>query len=316
MSCLHLYSGYNKYLEQLSSACSSRGSHKTQAAGIMDCPRVINESYKLWLGLFICFGIGISYYPQISSISRSRSSRGISLVFLVLGFIGTTSTVVNVSMLQRQALRCCITSWPFGQCIQSLIGLTQVVLQCTFFTIFLVSVYIYLPSDHRVEAQVCGYILATWIALLSLGTIFVIYSNELIESWAGVLGVLALLTGMVQYVPQIVYTFAVRSFGALSPHTLLMQCPGSFLFALSLAMSPGTNWTSWISFVVCGALQGMLLIMYAVFRIYPGTPAASDLFPDENLEDQPLLAEVVDDFLGISHQNSHSATAALSDEPS
>src|SRR2546421_189216 len=47
---------------------------------------------------------------------------------------------------------------------------------------------------------------------------------------------------------------------------MLMQTPGSFLFVYSLAIRPGTNWTSWIVFLVTGCLQGTLLIMCIVFH--------------------------------------------------
>lgn len=45
-----------------------------------------------------------------------------------------------------------------------------------------------------------------------------------------------------------------------------MQCPGSFLFVYSLILQPGINWTSWISFAICGTFQGILIIMYVWFR--------------------------------------------------
>jgi hypothetical protein len=50
------------------------------------------------------------------------------------------------------------------------------------------------------------------------------------------------------------------------PGTLLIQAPGSFLFVYSLAIQPGTNWTSWISFAFSGTFQFMLILMYIVFE--------------------------------------------------
>lgn len=49
--------------------------------------------------------------------------------------------------------------------------------------------------------------------------------------------------------------------GALSIPAMLMQTPGSFLFCYTIAMSPGTNFTSWITYFVGGCLQGILLIL-------------------------------------------------------
>ena len=69
-----------------------------------------------------------------------------------------------------------------------------------------------------------------------------------------------------QYVPQVLHTIVRRDFGSLSLPALLMQSPGSFLFAYSLSLQDGTNWTSWISFLVCGSLQAVLILLYFIFR--------------------------------------------------
>src|SRR5436190_19766278 len=42
---------------------------------------------------------------------------------------------------------------------------------------------------------------------------------------------------------------------------MIMQVPGSFIVVYTLAIRPGTRWTTWIVFFVSGCLQGILLIM-------------------------------------------------------
>lgn len=54
--------------------------------------------------------------------------------------------------------------------------------------------------------------------------------------------------------------------GALSITAMLMQTPGSFLFCYTIAMSPGTNFTSWITYFVGGCLQGTLLVLCLYYR--------------------------------------------------
>ncbi|KAJ2184690.1 hypothetical protein GGH18_004589 [Coemansia sp. RSA 530] len=46
---------------------------------------------------------------------------------------------------------------------------------------------------------------------------------------------------------------------------MLMQTPGGFLFAYSIAIRPGVNWSSWISTFVAATLQGVLLAICLVF---------------------------------------------------
>ena len=42
---------------------------------------------------------------------------------------------------------------------------------------------------------------------------------------------------------------------------MLMQTPGSFIFCYTLALSPGINPSTWLTYLVTGCLQGILLTM-------------------------------------------------------
>ena len=48
---------------------------------------------------------------------------------------------------------------------------------------------------------------------------------------------------------------------------MCIQSPGSFLFAYSLAARPGTNWSSWITYLCTGLLQAVLLWMCISWRM-------------------------------------------------
>ena len=118
-------------------------------------------------------------------------------------------------------------------------------------------------------------------------------ANNLRVALAAFLGIIATLTGVIQYIPQVWFTWANKHGGALSPAMLLMQCPGSFVFVASLMVQPGTNWTSWISFLVSGSLQGVLLVMMGLFYLQSGGIRANDAeavvddaFPNET---EPLM---------------------------
>lgn len=65
-----------------------------------------------------------------------------------------------------------------------------------------------------------------------------------IELWAIFLGVASSLLAAMQYAPQIVHTYRLKVVGALSISMMLLQSPGSLLMVISIAMRPGTNWTS------------------------------------------------------------------------
>lgn len=46
---------------------------------------------------------------------------------------------------------------------------------------------------------------------------------------------------------------------------MLMQTPGGFIFAYTLAVRPGVNFTTWLPYIIAGTLQGILLIMSLIF---------------------------------------------------
>lgn len=74
------------------------------------------------------------------------------------------------------------------------------------------------------------------------------------------LGISGTILAILQYAPQIYKTYHAGLVGALSLGTMAIQVPGSVLFVISIAIRPGTNWTSWIPYAVTGAMQGALLV--------------------------------------------------------
>jgi len=82
-----------------------------------------------------------------------------------------------------------------------------------------------------------------------------------ISSWATFLGVSSALLSGIQYAPQLVHTFRMKIVGALSIPMMCIQTPGAAIMVLSIALRPGTNWTSWVMFAVSGIMQGSLLVM-------------------------------------------------------
>jgi uncharacterized protein with PQ loop repeat len=81
------------------------------------------------------------------------------------------------------------------------------------------------------------------------------------RTYASVLGLASMGLSTIQFLPQIWQTYSSKQVGALSIPTMLMQCPGSFLFAFSLWMQPGTNVTSYLSYLCGGTCQGILLFL-------------------------------------------------------
>lgn len=49
---------------------------------------------------------------------------------------------------------------------------------------------------------------------------------------------------------------------------MLIQTPGSFIFCYTLALSPGINPSTWLTYLVTGCLQGLLLLMCIYYHYF------------------------------------------------
>lgn len=47
---------------------------------------------------------------------------------------------------------------------------------------------------------------------------------------------------------------------------MCIQTPGSFVWVVSLASREGTDWSSWMTYLVTGCLQGVLLAMCVMWE--------------------------------------------------
>ena len=90
---------------------------------------------------------------------------------------------------------------------------------------------------------------------------------------------------------------------------MLIQTPGSFLFVYTLAVRPGNNITTWITYLITGILQGILLVMCIVFQARENALARDELRQDEMAS--PLLQYDPSDF---SKASIHEEAVVLSDD--
>lgn len=104
------------------------------------------------------------------------------------------------------------------------------------------------------------------------------------RTWASLLGLFSLCLTCLQFFPQIIKTWRARTVGALSIPMMLMQTPGGYIFAYSIAIRPGVNWSSWISTFVAATLQAVLLVLCLVFDAREKSERASNHNDDNEAE--------------------------------
>ncbi|KAJ3808315.1 hypothetical protein F5876DRAFT_90105 [Lentinula aff. lateritia] len=247
----------------------------------------------------LCCGLVISYVPQHYRIISSGSSEGLSPVFLLLGVTSAASGMLNMFTMQWGIIRCC-HFLSFGSCIEMTAGVIQVSLQWAILVLYM----IYYPPhlkyvnlgfeyDESLPLRLSKSTEKTKDFIISITTGFLLATfptspssspspspdpipipspddNTMAHSvaqWATFLGVSSAILAAIQYIPQIAHTFRHKVVGALSIPMMCIQTPGAVLMVLSIALRPGTNWTSWATFAVAGIMQGTLLVMCICWKI-------------------------------------------------
>lgn len=203
--------------------------------------------------------------------------------------------------MQWRIVKCCPV-FSFGSCLEMTAGIVQVGLQWFLFTFILVLYMIYYPphlkyavidadthdtrppvhvktpikSDEWKLSITLAWAVAIHFAFITFTTFFLLLTNptsptpnaplpEQLSQWATLLGVSSALLAAIQYAPQLMHTYKMKLVGALSIPMMCIQSPGAVFMVLSIALRPGTNWTSWITFAVSGIMQGSLLTMCIIF---------------------------------------------------
>ncbi|KAI9241413.1 hypothetical protein MVEG_04999 [Podila verticillata NRRL 6337] len=279
----------------------------------------------LGLSLAVLVGLFLSYLPQHFRIIHNKTSDGISPWFLLLGCLSATSSLLNILILQWRVLQCCryVTA---GQCFKSTLGITQLGVQSFMLGVVFVLYVIYYPPYKKVSAAVhnlnMNIVLPSQSFEWSISVLFAkvvsshfvvcvlitaillhgagsgtgngepISTNGWILTWAGFLGTSGILLAMIQYIPQIIWTFVRKSAGALSLLMLLIQTPCTILMTVSLSRQAGANWSTWVVYAVTGTLQSILLVVCVVFYFIARRPGRPTMDVDTStalVETTPLL---------------------------
>ncbi|KAI6132967.1 hypothetical protein EV401DRAFT_1915242 [Pisolithus croceorrhizus] len=255
------------------------------------------------LTVVLVFGMFASYIPQHLRIIRAGTSIGFSPWFLLLGSTSSAAAMLNIITMQGPVLRCCLEV-SFGKCVEITSGVLQVGSQWFLFSMILVLYMVYYPPNLKyVELEIDTHdsrpvqharsdiksnewrlsiivskAVAIHLAFITFTTFFLLFTADpspdpsgprpyQIELWAKFLGVTSGILAAVQYAPQLQRTYRLKLVGALSIPMMVIQSPGGVVMALSIAMKPGTDWTSWVMYAVSAVMQAFLLAMCIMWKI-------------------------------------------------
>ncbi|KAK4543554.1 hypothetical protein LTR36_005449 [Oleoguttula mirabilis] len=254
----------------------------TDAALSAHCQRLAHPSPStVGLAAVLVVGLVCSYLPQHIKIIQHRTSEGLSPWWVLLGGLSSSMALGNILTLpaSRADMSCC-NEVSGGACAAALLGIVQIGCQWACFMFIVLLFLIFFPSatDFDLSASTASHhhstppprrrdaiIVAstTVLALLTIGIVslaLVAAWPSHTQAWANLLGIIAGILSAIQYLPQIWYTYHLRDIASLSVTTMLIQVPGSFLFAFSLYQRVGwEGWSTWLVYCVSGVLQGALL---------------------------------------------------------
>jgi uncharacterized protein with PQ loop repeat len=173
--------------------------------------------------------------------------------------------------------------------MENLMGVIQVFVQFICYSLILVLYIFYFPRDRRYirlmqsndEVWTIEFKIAIAVGVIGLGYLLIVVAlggvllmsvgkadeSEYTELYANSLGLFSMTVAVLQFMPQMIKTYRSGKVGALSIPMMALQAPGSFLFVYTLAVRPGNNFTTWITYLCTGILQAILLAMCIVFAI-------------------------------------------------
>ncbi|KAK3677975.1 hypothetical protein LTR78_002070 [Recurvomyces mirabilis] len=238
------------------------------------------DAATVTLAAVILAGILVSYIPQHAKIILNHTSEGLSPWWVLLGGLSSIAALGNILTLpaSRADIKCC-REVNGGACAAALLGVGQIGLQwsCFMFIVMLFLIFFPVapefdmssstasltssPPPKRRDAVIVGSLTLLMLLVVGITSVALVAAwPHHTQGWANLLGGVAGVLAMVQYVPQIWYTYRLEDVKSLSVITMLIQVPGAFLFAFSLWQRVGwEGWSTWLVYIVTGILQACLL---------------------------------------------------------
>lgn len=258
------------------------------------CARYDGASgFSFILLVLITLGIVISYLPQYHRIRLKKTSEGLSTQFLLLGSCSSLFTLTNIILVSSKARHCCLQGeLSLFNCISSQINLVQISTQSVCAILILVFVLHYTRGSIKQDKNeykrivlvgkfVAGHVVVSILEIL-FGLVNAYEAPMMII--ANVNGLLSTTLTMMKYIPQIYTTYKLKHPGTLSIGMMCVQTPGGALFTLTLFLSKGSHWSSWISYFVAFILQGTLLSLCVYYEYFKSDGVEAQLLERREID--------------------------------
>ncbi len=242
------------------------------------------------LGIILCIGGMISYFPQYYSIIKTKKKEpnqeinegpnqpnqepnegGISEVSLLLLNIGSACLAANSFILNWQKFKC-YGHCSFWLCSSNLLSMFQImvgwIMVCPLYLIFIR--YKIKHSDRRVIYDI-GYIsiyIVFILIMVIVGLAEKLSSGDsrlFFDISAKILGIVSAVCSSIVWIPQIIKLLQTGKQGNLSLLMFIMQTPGNAIIIIFQILYH-QNWTTWFSYVIGLVEQGTIVVILLVFK--------------------------------------------------
>ncbi|GAM24966.1 hypothetical protein SAMD00019534_081410 [Acytostelium subglobosum LB1] len=252
------------------------------------------DTMGILLGVVLILGGVASTLPQWYNILKSRSSAGLSYLWLFLGNVNQYSAAINIFMLKYPQVDACSVVG-FAKCAPSLLSMFQLFVLWIFTFPIFVFYIIFTPQDLRRIEDANGDVVGsrrefklgkTFFGLLIL-FIFVIALTTLIllakdgpcdhtsYIFGYTMGLVSTIATFIQWSPQIYKTFKAKTVGTFSILMLLIQWPGNLLTIYFLIFVSHESVSTWLSYV-SAAIQIAVLLVLLIYYHFKNKRAKAD----------------------------------------
>ena len=249
--------------------------------------------YTYVLGVILCIGGMISYFPQYYSLIKSKQHKGISEMSLLFLNLGAVCLAANSFILNWWKFGC-YTQCSFWLCSANFLSMFQIMVGWIMvIPLYLIFVrYKMRNSDRKALYDVlyiCIYIIFILVMVIVGMTEKITNpdSTSFFKISAKGLGVLSAVFSCVVWIPQIVKLIKTKQQGTLSLLMFIMQTPGNAIIIMFQILYK-QDWTTWFAYVVTLVEQLIIVIILIVFK-YRTRNIPEIVFPENPESDEILV---------------------------
>jgi len=223
------------------------------------------------LGIILCIGGMVSYFPQYYCLVKTRQNKGISELSLLLLNIGSACLAANSFILNWGKFEC-YQHCNFWLCSADLLSILQImvgwIMVLPLYLIFIR--YKIINSERRIIYDL-GYV-AIYIMFILIMIIVGLSeklspgdSRKFFNISAKVLGIISAICSCIVWLPQIIKLIRTKKQGNLSLLMFIIQTPGNAIIIIFQILYH-QNWTTWFNYVITLAEQGTIVVILLIIR--------------------------------------------------